>query len=505
MIFDNPGRLQNTPKYFEQRRRDSLSALDATYVCMDMTTDSPITPKKWRQNILGCRVCKRNLVLFLGQYFLHNSSTFLRANQVLYIAGAFAGEISDTAWYITGGRGQPEPDPKYACNAEEADTRLWLHVKNTDHHRVLVITPDTDVYMIGLGLQGSGQTKDVIAQVSPYSSRELTFLHMSRLIRALETDPDLGKLKQSELPFIFQALFVCTGCDYVSFFSGIGKSTFLRYFFQYSSFITGGTHPSTPGTLGASKVPITNWKLGYLAFIRLIGTVYFKKYSSGFIAKCPATHFSTFANMGLSVEQQHHRWMDDIRETIWFRTQFENEIMPSNESLQLHWKRSCWVLNLWEQAEEHDMQPQPISDHGWSVKNGSLTVQWDTLENLQLIRDRLHSLTKGCKCATGCTTNRCGCKKNGTTCSAGCECTNCNNISQNKSLCVEGTGSAIRDLSIEEERQESDYIDADDMADYIFESSEVDNIESLPTEVDAIMDFVFDTNEIDNSIDSLDS
>ena len=38
-------------------------------------------------------------------------------------------------------------------------------------------------------------------------------------------DPDLG-------PQILQTINVTTGCDYVSFFSQIGKSTFLRFFFQ---------------------------------------------------------------------------------------------------------------------------------------------------------------------------------------------------------------------------------------------------------------------------------
>ena len=40
-------------------------------------------------------------------------------------------------------------------------------------------------------------------------------------------DPDL-----ENLPQILQTINVTTECDYVSFFSQIGKSTFLRFFFQ---------------------------------------------------------------------------------------------------------------------------------------------------------------------------------------------------------------------------------------------------------------------------------
>ena len=37
-------------------------------------------------------------------------------------------------------------------------------------------------------------------------------------------------------------------------------------------------------------------------------------------------------------------------------------------------------------------------------------------------------LTKGCKCKTGCTTGRCGCKRKQQVCSEGCTCTHCLNL-----------------------------------------------------------------------------
>ena len=77
-------------------------------------------------------------------------------------------------------------------------------------------------------------------QVSPINSKEMKFVHLSALNSALGNDPDLAGLDTTELAQILQTLFVGTGCDYISFFfCGIGKATFLRYFFQYASFITG--------------------------------------------------------------------------------------------------------------------------------------------------------------------------------------------------------------------------------------------------------------------------
>jgi len=50
------------------------------------------------------------------------------------------------------------------------------------------------------------------------------------------------------MPQIFHTIFVATGCDYISFFSEIGKATFLRYFYQHAEFIFSGKF-NLPGTV----------------------------------------------------------------------------------------------------------------------------------------------------------------------------------------------------------------------------------------------------------------
>ena len=90
-----------------------------------------------------------------------------------------------------------------------------------------------------------------------------------------------------------QTLFVCTGCDYISFFSGMGKATFLRYFFQYASFITGA---NAQGSLTNIQLQGDDYKHGFLAFLRLVGTVYFKKHASGFDTPSPASHLLNINN-----------------------------------------------------------------------------------------------------------------------------------------------------------------------------------------------------------------
>ena len=51
-------------------------------------------------------------------------------------------------------------------------------------------------------------------------------------MQALEMDPELAGIPFSTLPQTMQTLYVATGCDYTSFFYGLGKATFLHYFYQ---------------------------------------------------------------------------------------------------------------------------------------------------------------------------------------------------------------------------------------------------------------------------------
>ena len=65
----------------------------------------------------------------------------------------------------------------------------------------------------------------------------------------------------------------------------------MRYFYQYAAFITGEID-YVPGSLTLVN---NKWKTGFLAFLRLIGTIYFIKHSSGFDIQYPILLFSKFS------------------------------------------------------------------------------------------------------------------------------------------------------------------------------------------------------------------
>ena len=226
LIFDNPGRLPQTPKLYEQRRRDENTHVIAGHTCDEIQGQMSI-PSKWKENLINCRTCKRSLTLALSNLFLKNVAQFLKGRQRLIVAGGFQGDLVDTAWCVDE-RGIPQPEPQFSNNAEETDTRIWRHIRQSTETNCLVVSPDTDVYMIGLPLDH--EEKNIIIQINPLNKRELKFLNLTLFISAIKNDPDLATITKQKIPQIYQTLYAASGCDYVSFFSGISKVTFFKTF-----------------------------------------------------------------------------------------------------------------------------------------------------------------------------------------------------------------------------------------------------------------------------------
>ena len=65
LLFDDPDCQVQSPKYFEQLRRDQTNPVPEDHCCTSVSSDM-VPPQMWRENILNCRTCKRNLVCFLS-------------------------------------------------------------------------------------------------------------------------------------------------------------------------------------------------------------------------------------------------------------------------------------------------------------------------------------------------------------------------------------------------------------------------------------------------------
>ncbi len=62
-------------------------------------------------------------------------------------------------------------------------------------------------------------------------------------------------------------------------------------------------------------------------------------------------------------------------------------MLASNQALTFHWKRSCWVVHMWKQADSNYMILEPIIEYGWTLKDSQLKIKWDTEDNLKAIRE----------------------------------------------------------------------------------------------------------------------
>ena len=263
VVFDVAGLQRETPKEIEQMRRDgTMNNASTRHHCIDFCSDL-LVPEKWR-TVLGCRKCKKSLTSYIADDMLRlicNDRSF-RSHQT------FIANIGGQAYATIGQSRQLRTD--LSTNADEADLRVWLHCQRACGVHKLLYSPDTDVYHIGLSIVGGLQECDVIIQLSKYTDDRARYLHMTNMITALTKDPDLSEIHIQTRPQVLQSIYVATGCDYTSFFNGLGKVTFLATFFQHAAFIAGRNSP--PGTIGEMSLDLqSNAKF---SFLRLIGCAY---------------------------------------------------------------------------------------------------------------------------------------------------------------------------------------------------------------------------------------
>ena len=93
----------------------------------------------------------------------------------------------------------------------------------------------------------------------------------------------------------------------------------------------------------------TEHEHGFLTFLRLVGCAYFRisKHKAVFLPSF-LTPMTLFNSHFVRAEAHHSAWLDAIREKIWLWIRYEEEMLPSYDALQRHWKRSCWVASEWK-------------------------------------------------------------------------------------------------------------------------------------------------------------
>lgn len=126
--------------------------------------------------------------------------------------------------------------------------------------------------------------------------------------------------------------------------------------------------------------------------------------------------------------------------------QSEEHWLPSDDALMLHWKRCCYVMQIWEQADVTQMVYPDITNWGWSYVDNELVFMWDSVTNVKRIEKYRKLWTNGCKCKSvsrPCKSRSCGCRKFDKPCGPACMC--CQDSCQNKAAdpSIQGLMNAI--------------------------------------------------------------
>ena len=200
---------------------------------------------------------------------------------------------------------------------------------------------------------------------------------------------------------------VCSSCNFVTLLTGEKSSGFL------------------------SQTTSSSTNIGFLSFIRLIGTAYFKKNLATVVSKLgfetPDQLFNS-VQPGSNDEDRSKEWYLSIKRAI--RVVSEDQRPPSLTALLRHWMRSCWTKEMWanaNSADQYDGLAAPETS-GWLKGDGGYLFDWECSNTRKKIQATLDFYNKGCTCRTGCKTKRCSCQKNGRECGAGCECRGCVNV-----------------------------------------------------------------------------
>lgn len=234
---------------------------------------------------------------------------------------------------------------------------------------------------------------------------------------------------------------------------------------------------------------------GFLALVRLVGTVYFKKNLATVVSKLgvetPNQLFNSTNQSNMTDEERHQEWHHAIKRVIHITS--ENQRPPTLSALRRHWLTLCWIKGMWNnstKADQHDGLASPET-HGWIKEvNGEYLIDWDAKEVVQKIQDTLDFLCKGCACKSGCRTKRCSCQKKGIFCGAGCECRDCSNmqLGQKTQVNEECTNEDHEEDRCEyEDDNEETYIEETED-----EETENEETEDVDTEIITDLDFMTD-------------
>ncbi|CAH1799207.1 unnamed protein product [Owenia fusiformis] len=416
LLFDQYKTQGESPKEIERERRTGDAAVGEL---LEVNDNTLIPAVKWT-DLIRPDSNRRAILDYLSRYLMENAQSSLIGEQALIIGGGFSGELTKQTVCITLNSINIE---YLETNQEEADITVWLHAEKALTENVVIMSKDSDISQVGLPLD----IEKKIWILFKSKETETKYIDMSALKSAIAKDPCLLPLREAGIDYykVLQIIYIVSGCDYLSYFVGQGKGSFFKLFFANVKFITLGTSDECGNICQTSE---SDRHKGLLSMYRLIGCVYFAANRAALYQfDSPQDLFIRSANKKINIRQQHSRFLSEIRKASWKGT-FEDELLPSDFALEQHWRRACWVVEVWKKALVPNFQYPSILSHGYTKDNNdTISCVWDSEENVEKVRRNVLFLTRGCACKSGCKTRRCKCNSFNKECGPGCKCKDCKN------------------------------------------------------------------------------
>ena len=383
---------------------------------------------------------------FLSEQFIKLGYRLLHNRQTLIVSGGF--KQAGMANAVVRSEEEQEFNFRAYCNNHvEADSMVFLHAVNCSHSNapIVIFSIDSDILFIGLSFVCKYPDRHFIVHYKA-SAGANKYVDLNKLLDLMSINSALCTFDKCQIADELQALYVCSGCDYVSFFNHYSKNTFFDAYFDYVDFISAESTYS--GRL--SQADERDWALGFRAFCRLVGCVFLTKCSTSFQYKMkfhtkpsPREIYDKVCEEHSDLNEQDmlQEWLNQIRTFIMQSPECTSEQywLPSHDSLMLHWKRCCYVLQIWKQSDLSFIKYPDITDWGWSfVDDKDLVFRWDSDANFQKVEKYRKLWTSGCKCRSitkPCISRTCGCRKSQKPCGPACGCADtCHNKASDPSI-----------------------------------------------------------------------
>jgi hypothetical protein len=441
-VFDRQEGDIETPKSVLREMRDANGDKRNDSNVYISIGDDTHTPFSWNK-FLTSRSNKKNLIQYICDFFVKIGKKRLAPGNILYI-GDGCGRMK----VVTRSDVEADCDSLVAdCNNHvEGDTMVLLHATKYANHSspVVIQSTDTDIIHVALPLVKKYKDLHLILHVTESVTLNM-YIDLKRLIESLARCSDFQNFEKEYIPRELQALYVCSGCDYVSFFSHNSKTSFYDSYFDNVSFIS--SDPNLSGML--CHMDGEHYSEGFHAFCRLVACIFLKKCSQSFEYVMKFKKKPTPREIYARISQEKPNCSEDdiLKEFLNQIREYtkrckgchtEDFWLPSLDSLMYHWKRCCYVVQVWNQADKNIISYPDITHWGWSYVGDKLCFMWDSHTNLNRVEKVRQLWTSGCKCKSvlrRCASKVCGCRKLAKSCGPACLCVDaCQNKPQDPSV-----------------------------------------------------------------------